>query len=704
MRTVMDLLALKQYRLGKKFLTISILIVIPLSLLGYFFTAEKFATIHVTQNEIRGIGHVGPVKELIRHLQQHRGSSATYLGGKTEFKQKMLDLQNKIATDVTAIEMQNDSTRSYYAVDEEWKVITGRWSELKGSVFGLQAPESFAKHTELINSCMSLITTIADRSSLTFDPNSLTFYLMDVATSKSIFVTEYLGRLRAKGSNAIVKNDVTIQTKSQVISLMSVSKESLEKMFAEMEKIYSTELAIKDRMISVEKNAKSSTDAYYRLAQEGIVNAQDIQMDPKTYFDQATAAIDNIFLVCDVTSAELVKALRSRERLLMNELAIVVSICGAAILLLGVVFFSIVRNIRKNVSHIVEELQEFASGNTCVRVSVDSKDEMGELAISFNRMATDINVTLVRVSESSAAVASASTQISSSTEEMAAGSQEQSSQAGEVVEKVRLMTQTITANANNAGDAVRIATLAKETAQSGGDVVQRTVTEMKSISDVVYRSANTVKALGESSNQIGEIVSVIDDIADQTNLLALNAAIEAARAGDQGRGFAVVADEVRRLAERTTKATKEIAVMIKQIQNDTKLAVISMDEGTKKVVDGITLADKAGSSLQEIVAISQQVADKVSQIAEASRQQSLDSELISKNVESIGAVTQESASATHQIAKTAEDLNHLTENLQSILSAFKLNDDAVGGPVHTSAVKHKVVKRSKEHLLQHEMA
>jgi methyl-accepting chemotaxis protein len=288
------------------------------------------------------------------------------------------------------------------------------------------------------------------------------------------------------------------------------------------------------------------------------------------------------------------------------------------------------------------------------RFNSTRKDEIGGLQKAFDGFVEQIKQTLVQVSEASAAVASASTQISSSTEELAAGAQEQSSQSAEVAGAVEEMTKTIMENSRNAGDTATTAKKAKDTAVEGGDVVRQTVDGMKEIAKVVNKSADTVKALGKSSDQIGEIISVIDDIADQTNLLALNAAIEAARAGEQGRGFAVVADEVRKLAERTTKATKEIASMIKQIQTDTKEAVISMDEGTKKVGEGIELADRAGASLEEIVQISQTVTDKISQIAAASEQQSSASEQISKNVEAISSVTQESASGTQQIARTAE--------------------------------------------------
>ncbi len=352
---------------------------------------------------------------------------------------------------------------------------------------------------------------------------------------------------------------------------------------------------------------------------------------------------------------------------------VIVSVTSIVIAVIFVALFS------KRFSTPITELNavaiSMAEGDLTKQVNVTLNDEIGELGMAFNKMIKDLRETIMRVGEASAAVASATTQISSSTEEMAAGSQEQSSQASEVASAVEEMTKTIIENSRNASDAADTAKHAKQAAEAGGQVVRDTVEGMKRIADVVNKSAETVRALGNSSDQIGEIIEVIDDIADQTNLLALNAAIEAARAGEQGRGFAVVADEVRKLAERTTKATKEIATMIKQIQADTKGAVVSMEEGTKEVASGIDLADKAGKSLHQLETISQEVTDKVTQIAAASEQQSTASEQISKNVEGISTVTQETASATQQIARTAEDLNRLTENLQQLIERFQLGEE-----------------------------
>ena len=198
---------------------------------------------------------------------------------------------------------------------------------------------------------------------------------------------------------------------------------------------------------------------------------------------------------------------------------------------------------------------------------------------------------------------------------------------------------------------------------------------MNEIADVVQKSASTIEQLGNSSAQIGEIVSVITEIADQTNLLALNAAIEAARAGDQGRGFAVVADEVRKLAERTQQATKQITSMITSIQKESNGAVKAMTQGNEKVREGIDLAQKAGESLRDVVQSSESVLNMVENIASASREQTVASEKIASNVEQIALVSSQSAEGVANIAQNVNQLESLTNQLQERISKFKVHED-----------------------------
>lgn len=292
----------------------------------------------------------------------------------------------------------------------------------------------------------------------------------------------------------------------------------------------------------------------------------------------------------------------------------------------------------------------------------------------FNSLRESLHSAMSGVAKSANDVSQSINEISSSSEQMAAGSTEQASQATEVASLVGEMTQNIILNTESAN---QMASNAKEQgvkALEGGKVVAETVDGMMIISQIIEKSATTINGLGESSKKIGEITQVIDDIADQTNLLALNAAIEAARAGEHGRGFAVVADEVSRLADRTTKATKEITVMISQIQNDTIEAVTSIEEGSTEVAKGKELVTKAGKMIETIIEGAENVSNLSEQVAKASDEQSSSAEQISTNIEAIANVTNESAQGIEQIARASEELQRLTENLENLISSFKFSN------------------------------
>lgn len=330
----------------------------------------------------------------------------------------------------------------------------------------------------------------------------------------------------------------------------------------------------------------------------------------------------------------------------------------------------------RSIENILREMDKFSEGDLTVQVTPERKDdEIGKLFLGFNKVVQNMNQILNSVTEAVHATASASNEISSSAEQMAAGTQEQSSQSTEIAKSVEEMTKTIFETTQISSKAAQASKQSGDIAKEGGKDVEQTIDGMNRIADVVNKSAITVQALGKSSDQIGEIVQVINDIADQTNLLALNAAIEAARAGEQGRGFAVVADEVRKLAERTSKATKEIATMIKQIQKDTVEAVVSMKAGTQEVERGKALADKAGDSLKKIITYAGDVVEMVNKVATSSEHQSLTADQISKNIDGITTVTHESAQGVQQIAVAAEDLNRLTNNLQELVARFKIMND-----------------------------
>jgi len=301
-----------------------------------------------------------------------------------------------------------------------------------------------------------------------------------------------------------------------------------------------------------------------------------------------------------------------------------------------------------------------------------SRDEIGQLADSFRKMVANLRDLIGKISQSSETVAAAATQLSAASVQIATGAEELAAQAGTVATASEEMAATSMDIASNCGLAADESRSAKDRALVGAEVVDGMITTMLQIAGKVQESAKAVEELGSRSDQIGAIIGTIEDIADQTNLLALNAAIEAARAGEQGRGFAVVADEVRALAERTTKATREIGELIKAVQGETKAAVRAMEERVKEVETGCGEASKSGESLMEIQSRVGKVTTQVSQMAVAAEQQTATTAEITSNIQQITQVVQETARGAQESALSAGQLAKLAEELQTLVGHFKL--------------------------------
>jgi methyl-accepting chemotaxis protein len=327
----------------------------------------------------------------------------------------------------------------------------------------------------------------------------------------------------------------------------------------------------------------------------------------------------------------------------------------------------------RNTKMILQGMEKFAEGDLTVELKPEKDDEIGRLINGFNASVNNVKKMIIDVSETVSATASAAGEISSGSSQMASGAQEQTKQIAEIAAAIEEMSKTIMETARNVNMAADVSKQAGGKAKEGGEAMNKTANGMNNIAEVVAQAAINVQELGKSGEQIGEIIQVIDDIADQTNLLALNAAIEAARAGEQGRGFAVVADEVRKLAERTTKATKEIAETIKTIQKNTIVTVESIEKGADETNRGRTLASKTGEYLKEIIDNSDKTAEVVLQVAAATEEQSAAAEQISKNVESVSNIAEESSAGAMQIAKAADDLNRLAVQLQNLVNRFKID-------------------------------
>ena len=353
---------------------------------------------------------------------------------------------------------------------------------------------------------------------------------------------------------------------------------------------------------------------------------------------------------------------------------VIAAIVGVILLLAGIISRFTIHRLFVPLNRMHDLLKDMAEGEGDLTKRLDylKRDELGDMCVSFNTFMDKLHTIIADVSGITVQLAAAALQVQGTSKQIADGTNQVSSQSVSVATATEEMAATSTEIAHNCVIAVTEAQHTTESAQAGVAVVERTISTMNNISRRVTDAARTVEALGRRSDEIGEIIGTIEDIADQTNLLALNAAIEAARAGEQGRGFAVVADEVRALAERTTKATRTIGEMIAAIQGETGSAVASMKQGVDEVALGAEEARRSGDALKQILRQVGDVTSQLNQIATAAEEQTATTHEISGNMMRITDIVRVTADGTQDSAAAAVQLSRQAQELKMLVGQFRL--------------------------------
>ncbi|MEI6209206.1 MAG: methyl-accepting chemotaxis protein [Desulfuromonadales bacterium] len=649
-----------------------LMLLAPILGLFFFSAREIFDKYKLLENinETRALTGLAVQAGALSHeIQKERGLSSGFIntrGGK--FRDELAKQRERVNAEASQVNRYvTSNSRVLIHVKKSLDTAQNgqdKLRETRGNIDALkiEGKDSFAYYTGLISSYMDVVVSVSTTSKNHEIARAATAYFAFVKAK------EETGKERATLNAVLAAGSFNDETFQRTMGILSAQKNYLD-LFRQ----YATPA----EQAFVDEKSKSSA---FRKVEELRGNtmakgmAGGFEISPELWFSTITDKINIMKEAEDFLAKEIVTAvdsLASRAKSTLIFSVLLSALLGGVALILG---FMVMGSITAPLSRMLHMLKDIAEGEGDLtrRLEEDRKDEFGELSHWFNRFVDNLHSIISQVSGTTSQVSTAATQLQSTADQIATAAEEVAGQSVTVATSSEEMSATARDISRNCTIASDISTRASSTATGGAAVVQETLVGMQNIAERVQESARTVANLGARSDQIGEIVGTIEDIADQTNLLALNAAIEAARAGEQGRGFAVVADEVRALAERTTRATKEIGAMIKGIQQETSGAVAGMENGVKDVEKGIVSSRKSGEALSQIVEAINDVSSQVHQIATAAEEQTAVTGEISSNIHQITDVVSETARGAHETASAASQLSTLAHGLQRLVGRFKL--------------------------------
>jgi len=476
--------------------------------------------------------------------------------------------------------------------------------------------------------------------------------------------------LKKSSLDLFEKQSITIQIILQepvALSLEFADYENIQKLFdklGKLDELVYLEVTDKDgNSLAKYSDAGFDADENQFVNLSGMTRVGDVLVGKR----EMNVANENFQLLLGFNLA----VLRTNQSTIQSTTAIFAVIAVFSMVMMVLILIELLtRPLRSLIGHMRDAAA--GEGDLTKRIEVKQDDEFGELSYWFNSFVAKLQEIIIQIKNSSNQVGKAAEQIATASEQVATGAEEQQYQLGEVSSAAEQMTAMILESSRSSNATQENAHAANTSAQQGREAVVRALQGMSEVTRMVKEASTIIGTLETRSQEIGDVIQVIDDIADQTNLLALNANIEAARAGDAGRGFAVVADEVRKLAERTVSATGEIGKKIGQIQKDVSASVKSMGDTASQADDNQQQAAQSQEALEKIVTAIAEVNTAISLIAAAADQQSTGAEQISKNVESVSLVAEQAASGAQRMAASADELTREVHNLNELMGRFKV--------------------------------
>jgi methyl-accepting chemotaxis protein len=634
-----------QLRLAHKFLVLGVIALLMVALPATVAVRDELAGWRAARTEAAGIAPAGHILQLVQLSQQHRGLSANVLGGNEALQGEREQRQTAVGQLLPQVRQSLDALNTP-ALVTDLQAIEAEWTELARAVAsrGLTGPQSFARHTALIERQLNLLEAVADASGMSLDPHRHSYFLIQSVLMHLPRLTETLGQTRAQGSLALARGEVSTAQRAQLAALTDLSRAHLRQARRSLEKAVAAEPAYGASLNAPAQQAWQQAEAAFALTGQAIVQAEQPSMAATEYFGTLTRQIDAQFALITSAFDQLSATLRERERNASTGLMVML---GGLVLLMALgatLMWAIARSTTSAIAKAVKVAQTVAAGDLTSRIDVRGRDETAELLQALKTMNEGLAQVVSEVRQGSDHIATGSSQIATGNADLSQRTEEQASNLQQTAASMEQLTSTVQQNAETARQASAIVRGATDAAREGGQTVGQVVT--------------TMEAISQSSRRIHDIIGVIDGIAFQTNILALNAAVEAARAGEQGRGFAVVAAEVRNLAQRSAEAAKQIKQLI--------------GESVDRVEAGTALVADAGASVGRIVDQVARANQLIEAIAAASAEQASGIAQVGNAVAQLDQVTQQNAALVEESAAAADSLQTQAQRMSALVGRFRL--------------------------------
>lgn len=691
---------LNRLKYSQKFGLIGILILLPIAVTLYFLIVELNKTIIFAEHERNGVEYNNKVSDFLLSTLDHERASNAALTGDSSAKERATAAQTKLNDIIKQLDGLDQKHADVLQTSEKWKELKAKWRELETSQSSINQKDNFDKHTAIASDSVSLLAYVGDKSNLILDPELDSYYLMDATLIRLPTLIAGVGELRELGEGIAKKKQITKEERTAFIYKLANLKSAYEAVLYGLDVVYSKDPKFKETLSEPVKIWNDSFTGFAKELTGSYIEPDAINVKFDTYLQAASKVIEANQSLYAIESKLLDELLVKRVNQSEKIKFFVVSFVAVVFFIVFYVFAGFYTSIMRAIKALKTSSEEVAKGNLLTSIRAETKDEMAEAAIAFNKMIGEVKHLIYTSKQTAEQVAATSDeivhiadqtmnsnrQLSSSMQETMKSAQTQLNEMENCSQGMDEITQVIQRIAESSSIVSIASGESSKSAAEGNQFMEKTNVQMTSIQESVNHTAEEIDQLHQFTRQISNIIEVIKGISSQINLLALNAAIEAARVGEYGSGFRVVANETRKLANQSSSSVEDISELIEQIQGVSEKTVQSMLKVQDDVQLGQELVSASSAAFGDILQSATEIAQQIRDVSVASEEMAASSQGAAatfseithitqasfEKFKSVSNISQEQLASMEKLTNHASILNQMAQTLRSQIGNFSI--------------------------------